>query len=291
MLTPLVTLLALLLPVQPPIMSDTPLTPTQLRALRTPPAGEAREALIRDLETLMRLEPNGPFENHGLLVSLEANLDQQPDIETAVLFGRQDRETLLLVINAQGIIQARIPVSNWYGSPELMLVTLGQTQKALVVRQIEEHGTGIYRESYHFYQLRNGQVKGVLRLPGEARLYGPGPLNQHLRVRWQALSGGEDALRVRYQYRFFPGPSQFTEENPNWSWLDSSEEVDFLWNEKQQAYVPDFYPSHPLNPEKLLSLESLGDPRFFKAFRAELTQRWQQASPAERQRMRNLGWK
>lgn len=284
-------LFALLTPL-PPQPLEIPLLPAQISALQSPPQGEARRQLIRELETLLRLDDAGDFDNAGLLVSLAANLDERPDIELAVLFGRQDRDAHLLVIDARGVIKASLPVENFFGDPELLLVTSGQSHKLLVVRELDDEGTGVYADSQHFYRLLDGRLKGVLRLPAKAYLNGWGGLNQNLQVQWRALSGGEDAINVSYRYRFAPSPGPATEDAPDWSWLEGEESVDFLWDDASQSYQPDFYPHHPLDALKLQSLETLGDQTlFFKAFGPELYDRWLKASASERARMRQLGWK
>lgn len=293
LLKPLLTLFALLTPPQAPIAMQAQLSAAQLRALQAPiPDGTARETLIRGLETQLHLAGKGDFLGHGMLVTLSANLDADPQPELAVLMGRQSSNAQLLVIDAQGLVKARVPVENWYGDPELVLAVVGQANKTLVLRQIDDHGTGVFFDSYHFYQLRQGKLKGVLRLPGEAHLMGPGGLNQQLQVNWQAYTGVADAFRVKYHYRFFPGPGTAASPDEEWSWLDREDEADFVWNEAQQAYLPELGKDHTLSFDKLRSMESLGDEElFFKAFAQELHQKWQKASAADRKIMQKLGWK
>jgi len=256
---------------------------------------QKQKQLILDYERVLRLEPQEPFEGTGVVSLLEVNLDASPALEVVALLGRRESDLELAVFREtpEGwVLAGREQVQTWYYPPELGILAT-QPHATFFVRQLEERGTGIFKESLQLYKLLNGQLTPVLRLPLEARIYGWGlKLNQHLVTHLQGLSGPDDRLRVRYLYRFFAGPAL---GELSWSshqesrCLEGDESVDYLWNASKKRYEPDFYPEHPLSPLKLQSLETFGDSVLFaKAFQKELRERLKTASSQDQACLKHL---
>lgn len=270
---------------------------------------QPEQALILECEKLLGLPAHGladepdseqseseAFYEQGFLNLLEANLDQNPDTEILLLIGRRPESLTLAVLKQQQgkwMLAGQAPVGTWYYAPELGLFAGGGPSRSFYVRQLEERGTGIFKESYEYYKLIDGKLVKVLRLPIEARLYGWGQaLNQHLHVRIQPLAGPDDRIQVTYLYRFFAGSDYLDlgeDSDEERVFLEGQASLDYLWDAKSQRYLPDFYPDHPLNQIKLESLETYGAPELFvRAFSTEIEARLKQLPPEVAKRLKAL---
>ncbi len=268
---------------------------------------QPEQALILECEKLLGLpaqalsdesdsdEPED-FREQGFLNLLEANLDQSPETEILLLIGRREENLTLAVLKQQQgkwNLAGQVQVGTWYYAPELGLFAGGGPSRSFYVRQLEERGTGIFKESYEYYKLIDGKLVRVLRLPIEARLYGWGQaLNQHLHVRIQPLAGADDRIVVTYLYRFFAGADYLDlgeDSDEELVFLEGQASLDYLWDAKSQRYLPDFYPDHPLNQIKLESLETYGAPELFvRAFSTEIEARLKQLPPEVAKRLKAL---
>lgn len=266
-------------------------------------AGRPTQQLVHEFETRLGLDWNGggdpeaalPFVEDGFASALEANLDEDPETELLALIGRNESLTELAAfkrVSGQWQLAGHAPVNTWYYGPELGLLASGGPHRSFYVRQLESRGTGIFKESYQFFKLIDGELKLVLQIPLEARLYGWGQsVNQHLQARFQGLAGPDDRLHVTYNYRFFAGP-----QDGDMSWDSHPEQIlvadeaalDYVWDEARQTYFPDLDIS-TLTTIQLESIETLEDPALFvRAFEKELRERIKTAPPALKQQIQSL---
>lgn len=299
-LSGLFVLLGLSLPVQAAEVSFSDALVNRLRL------NKPDQALVLECEKLLQLPSDEgdegdeqSFNQAGFLNLLEANLDTTPETELLLLVGRREEVLKLAVLQRRAgrwVLAGQTPVDTWYYAPELGLMAGGGPERTFYVRQLEERGTGIYKEAYGFYKLLDGQLVNVLRVPIEARFYGWGSsLHQHLQVRVQALAGPEDRIRANYRYGFFAGSDLLDrasegDENPaEQVFLAGDTSLDYVWDAASRRYLPEFYPEHALNQIKLESLETFGAPELFvRAFSTELAQQLKTATPEVKRSLKAL---
>lgn len=229
----------------------------------------------------------------GFLNPMFVNLDEDADEEMIALYGWSESSPVMLVFdryNDEWFLIYQEPYYMWYAKPVLNVANSFGPNKTFYFRWLNDRGSGIYSDSYHFYKLINGVVYHSLGLVNESHLYGWGKfLNQKISMSFSFNGIMGDEIWVSYNYSYFAGPVL----NGDVSW-DSHTDipfaqkevgVNFKWNGYTDMYEPEFYEydSTGLNAEKLACLQELcNDTLFVKAFQYEINQTLQEGTDQQK---------
>lgn len=212
------------------------------------------------------------------------NLDSDPLEEMIGLFGWSENDPTLAVfkkIDDSWYLIYYEPFYMFYNSPELQVANIFSANKTFYIRWLNERGSGIYSDSYHFYKLINSKVYHCLELIHEARISGWGLyLNQTVEMNFKFNCATADELWVTYNYNFFPGAVY--ENDAPWERHEDislvkgdNDGVNYQWDTHSFTYRPQFYTFSKgnLTEQKISCFGSFGnDTLFVKAFDYEIKQ-------------------
>jgi hypothetical protein len=170
----------------------------------------------------------------------------------------------------------------FYNSPDMYIANNYAKNKTFYFRRVYQRGSGVYADGYSFYKLINNKVYPCLELVNKAYIVGWGLyINQKVSMTLNFTEYEGDALWVKYDYLFFPGP--INENDADW---DSNEDLQLIkgensvlyeWNNEKSIYKLDVKPNKNeydvLNAEKIACFGAFGnDSLFVKAFDPEIKQ-------------------
>jgi len=132
-------------------------------------------------------------------------------------------------------------IYTFYNAPSLSVAGNFSKNKTFYLRHVDDHGSGIYADSYSFYKLINNKVYKCLNLLNEARIYGWGLyINQNIKMNFEFRGDGNDEIGVGYNYNFFPGA--INQGDCSWcasedvSLIKGEDYVWYNWNMKEKKY-------------------------------------------------------
>jgi hypothetical protein len=219
--------------------------------------------------------------DNGFLRVIVSNLDTDPAPEIIVLMGNSETMTEgydLLVLKSFSsnwrIIYATV-VDFWYKPPEIHVLDNLGPNRTFYTYAITIRGTGIYRDLVKFYKLIDGQVYNCLSTVHDMHADGWGPLNREVHAKVKALHNGEDEIRVRYKYRFWPGMVEKgnanEESHDDVSFISDAHSVDYRWEGRSRTYRSNLVDSRGgFNKAELRCLDTwVDDAQFVRAFDSE----------------------
>jgi hypothetical protein len=252
------------------------------------------KTLISEYFKYLSLRLSSNDKTKGILVPIEINLDEDAENEIISIIGWDETQTYLGVFkqidNTWYIIYTE-PINMFYTPPELSIINNPSKNKTFYIRQLNNRGSGIYSDSYHFYKLIDKKVYQCLSLIHDARIYGWGLfLNQDVSMQLKPSSGLEDELSVIYDYNFFPG--SVMENDSPWpnhsdiSFVKDKQSVSYIWDDTCKIYKALIYTyDHKLlNEDKIKCFGNFGnDSLFIRAFNYELDQKLDTGSDSIKQ--------
>ncbi len=243
------------------------------------------ESILLDFEkliepdTLVGSKTRNQYEK-GIVNPMFINLDNDLTDELICLVGWSENDPMLCVFkkfsNDWYLIFTE-PFYIYYSAPELQVANNYSQNKTFYIRWLYERGSGVYRDSYHFYKLIDGKVYHCLELVNEARIYGWGMyLNQDISMTFKFNNASVDAIWVVYNYNFFPG-SVYEKDapwdaHPDLSFVKGKEGIEYIWNAPTNEYKPSFYGhTDGLTQEKINCFGAFGnDSLFVRAYDYEI---------------------
>lgn len=219
----------------------------------------------------------------GILNPMFVDLDSDSEQELIGLFGWNENEPTLAVfkkMNESWYLLYTEPFYMFYKSPELQVANNFSKNKTFFIRWLYERGSGVYRDSYHFYKLIDNKVYHCLELTNKAHIFGWGLLmNQDVEMNFNFNCSSSDDLWVTYDYNFTPC-SVFKKDDPydghpDIPFVKGNNSVGYNWDPTTYTYRPDFanHLEDYLNEDKIACFREFGnDTLFVKAFDYELKQ-------------------
>ncbi len=244
--------------------------------------------IIKDFENFIKPDTlilpyyGNPRQDGGFLNSITVNLDNDEQNEIIALIGWSENDPMLTVFKKMGENWYLIftqTFHDFYSSPELMVANVPSKNKTFYIKWLYERGSGIFRDSYHFYKLIDGKVHHCLEIVNKAHIYGWGLfLNQQIQSRFQFNSYTADELWVVYEYNFFPG-AVYNSDAPWDSHIDipfvkDEKGISYRWDSSTKSYRPNYYKGNgELNDTKIACFGAFGnDSLFVSAFDYEIRQ-------------------
>lgn len=245
-------------------------------------------ALIREFEKLIApdtLELHGygnRGQEGGILNPTITNLDDDGQEEIIALIGWTENLPMLAVfkqIDGQWYLIFTETFHVHYNSPELNIANVPSRNKTFYIRWLYERGSGIFRDSYHFYKLIDNQVYHCLELVNRAHIFGWGLyLNQEVQSSFTFNCATADAIWVTYDYNFFPGSVYDTDvpwdAHTDIPFVKDEKGVSYQWDSLTRSYEPEFYGQKDgLTGQKIACFGAFGnDSLFVTAFDYEIRQ-------------------
>jgi hypothetical protein len=244
--------------------------------------------LIKDFEifikpdTLVLPHYKNQKEDNGILNPITVNLDNDEQDEIIALIGWTEYDPMLTVfkkIDENWYLIFTQTFHVYYSSPELIVANVPSKNKTFYIKWLYERGSGIYRDSYHFYKLINGKVYHCLEIVNKAHIFGWGLyLNQQIQSNFKFNSATADELWVTYEYNFFPG-AVYSSDAPWDSHTDipfvkDEKGIKYKWDSSTNSYRPEYYKrSGELDDSKIECFGAFGnDSLFVSAFSYEILQ-------------------
>lgn len=183
-------------------------------------------------------------------------------------------------------------VDTFYSSPTLYVANNFSKNKTFYFRHVDDHGSGVYEDSYSFYKLINNKVYKCLDLVNEAHIYGWGLyMNQEVNMNFELNGDDSDGIWVEYHYNFFPGAVKDGDcswcANEDISLVKGDNSVDYKWNNKKLVYELDI-PSwrnevDDLTADKVRCFGAFGnDTLFVHAFKGQIDEVLKTGSPQQK---------
>jgi hypothetical protein len=172
-------------------------------------------------------------------------------------------------------------VPTFYELPVVTVAGNFSQNKIFYFRHVDDHGSGVYADSYSFYRLINSTVYKCLNIVNEAHIYGWGLfLNQEVKARFDFSGGNGDYIAVDYDYNFFAGAI----DDKDCSWcahadmplIKGDDRAFYQWDMGTKTYklekpIEDNI-SH-LTARKIACFGDFGnDTLFVRAFRSEINE-------------------
>lgn len=236
-------------------------------------------------------------EKGGILNPMFVNLDSDPNDELIGLFGWSEEEPTLAVfkkIDNDWFLLYLEPFYMFYTPPELHVANNYAANKVFYIRWLDERGSGIYKDSYHFYKLIDNQVYPCLTLINDAHIIGWGlNLNQKIETNFKFNGASKDEIWVTYQFKFFS--VSLHEEDMPWeeqeeiSFADGDDGLSYQWDSLTHTYRPELYNDpESLTEEKIACFGAFGnDSLFVHAFNYEIQQKLKKGTQEEKKIIQN----
>lgn len=187
-------------------------------------------------------------------------------------------------------------VETFYSAPTLTVANNYSKNKPFYLRHVDNHGSGVYQDSYSIYKLIDGKVYKCLDLINDAHIYGWGLLmNQEVTSTFEFSQQQSDYVSVTYKYRFFPG-AIYREDyqwcsNSDLTLLQDEYSIDYQWNTKTNKYelkAPSKAQSTGLTAEKIACFGDFGnDSLFVKAFAPEIENVLKDGTPKQKKTIKD----
>jgi hypothetical protein len=172
-------------------------------------------------------------------------------------------------------------IPTFYELPVVAVAGNFSPNKIFYFRHVDEHGSGIYADSYNFYRLINNRVYKCLNIVNEAHIYGWGLfMNQEIKAKFDFSGGNDDYIAVDYDYNFFAGAI----DSNDCSWcshadmplIKGDDRAFYEWDQQTKTYKldkpVDDNMSH-LTARKIACFGDFGnDTLFVRAFRNEINE-------------------
>ena len=186
----------------------------------------------------------------------------------------------------------REEIDTFYSSPTIYVANCFSKNKTFYLRQVYDHGSGVYIDGYTFYKLINNKVYKCLSVVNDAHIYGWGLyMNQSVKTSFEFSGDEDDEVYVDYVYNFFPG-SIYKSDCP---WcahediplINGDDNVAYKWDNKQHIYklsIPS-YNDKPenLTAQKIACFGNFGnDTLFVKAFHYQIDETLKSGSPQQK---------
>ena len=242
--------------------------------------------LIREFEKLISPDTlvlpyyGNPRQEDGILNPIITNLDNDEQEEIIALIGWTENYPMLTVfkqIDKQWYLIFIETFHVHYSSPELNIANVPSKNKTFYIRWLYERGSGIFRDSYHFYKLIDNKVYHCLELVNEAQIFGWGLyLNQQVQSSFKFNSSTADKIWVVYDYNFFPGAVYDTDApwdaHIDISFVKGEQGVSYQWDSLPHSYKLHFYSQKDdLTDQKIACFGAFGNDSLFAiAFDYEL---------------------
>lgn len=223
-------------------------------------------------------------EREGILNPMFTNLDGESENELICLMGWSEEYPSIGVfkeIQGDWYLLYLEPFYMFYAMPEFAVTNNYSKNKTFYLRRMNEHGSGVYSDSYSFYKLINNKVYKGLDLINEARIEGWGLfMNQDVKMKFSFNGGNADEIWVWYAYNFFAGA--VNEGDCSWcsnngiTMVKDEHGMNYRWDSLRMAYTPEISANQDpaeLTLQKIACFGNFGnDSLFVHAFHFELDQ-------------------
>jgi hypothetical protein len=222
-------------------------------------------------------------DNGFIFNSVYVDLDGDGQNELLCLQGGDLYDPFLCVfkqVNNDWYLIYKEEIETFYSSPTLYVANNYSKNKTFYLRQVYDHGSGVYIDGYSFYKLVDNHVYKCLDLINDAHIYGWGLyMNQAVKSGFEFRGDSDDEVSVDYSYNFFPG-SIFKTDCP-WCAHDDiqlikgEDNVDYVYNSKKHKYMLDLATyknsATDLTASKITCFANFGnDSLFVKAFKRHI---------------------
>ena len=251
------------------------------RALNAHSTHEKRDILneLYELTRMQKIE-KGDTGSH-YFNTLSVNLDATPEPELIVLGGKNQKETQLMILNQAGNknqILLNKTIQNWYHEPQLTVLNVPGPQKMLAVRELLNHGTGIYHEVIHYIRFTENAEPAWLTLPFHAYREGWGEsVSYEIKTRVKQATLNEIYVEFDYEYHLL-GQEEAAAGYyiPNLVLAGGKEEVLFVFESGKwkNGFTGEENETGQLNASKVefLMAETFDDSIFHHVFKAEIAE-------------------
>jgi hypothetical protein len=221
--------------------------------------------------------------DYGRMVApIFTDLDEDQGDELICLIGWGDYDPSLCVFkkkqNDWYLIYLE-DVHTFYSAPAISIANNFSRNKTFYFRHVNDHGSGVYADSYAFYKVIGNRVYKCLDLVNEARIQGWGLfLNQDIKMEFD-FNGDSDGLWVKFTYNFYhtivKSGKQAWEGGDDVSLIQGEDGVGYKWNNKIKKYELDVnnaqVAADELTDQKITCFGNFGnDTLFVKAFRRQI---------------------
>jgi len=248
-------------------------------------------SLLVEFERLIApktLDGDGPDHNSAeegcVFDPMFANLDGAAVDELICFLGWDDTApyfTVFKKISGAWYLVYLEEIHTFYDKPFISVAGNFSTNKIFYFRHVDDHGSGVYTDSYSFYRLINNRVYNCLNIVNEAHIYGWGLfINQEIKARLDFSGGDDDYIAVDYDYNFFAGA--IDKEDSSWCahtdipLIKGDDRVYFEWDKGTKTYrfqKPVDNNMSDLTARKIACFGDFGnDTLFVRAFRSDINE-------------------